>query len=122
MPVVPPASFGPAHAGDVVRQFERIDDDPGEAAADRNGVVVPGDRDDRQFFLQSLYRMFWFYPSRMRRVRYGWTAVSESGEATLFRHCEFSRTQRESFAFQLARRILIRAFPESFASRDTAKA
>ncbi|WP_295393569.1 hypothetical protein [uncultured Thiodictyon sp.] len=80
------------------------------------------DERDRQFFLQSLYRMFWFYPSRMRRVRYGWTAVSESGEATLFRHCEFSRTQRESFAFQLARRILIRAFPESFASRDTAKA
>ncbi|WP_295458670.1 hypothetical protein [uncultured Thiodictyon sp.] len=77
------------------------------------------DERDRQFFLQSLYRMFWFYPSRMRRVRYGWTPVSESGESTLFRHCDFSRTQRESFAFQLARRILIHAFPESFASRGT---
>ncbi|WP_295428493.1 hypothetical protein [uncultured Thiodictyon sp.] len=74
------------------------------------------DERDRQFFLQSLYRMFWFYPSRMRRVKYGWTPVSDTGEATLFRHCDFSRTQRESFAFQLARRILIRAFPESFAS------
>ena len=77
------------------------------------------DEHDRQFFQQSLYRMFWFYPSRMRRVKYGWTPVSESGEGSLFRHCEFSRNQRDSFAFQLARRILIRAFPETFATLAT---
>ena len=72
------------------------------------------DAHDREFFMQSLYRMFWFYPSRMRRVKYGWTPVTDAGEASLFRHCDFSRTQPDSFAFQLARRILIRAFPESF--------
>jgi hypothetical protein len=52
-------------------------------------------------------------------VKYGWTPVSESGEGSLFRHCEFSRNQRDSFAFQLARRILIRAFPETFATLAT---
>ena len=72
------------------------------------------DERDRRFFLQSLYRMFWFYPSRMRRVKYGWTPVTNGAEVSLFRHCDFSRAQPESFAFQLARRIIIRAFPETF--------
>ena len=79
------------------------------------------DERDRRFFLQSLYRMFWFYPSRMRRVKYGWTPVSNGAEASLFRHCDFSRNQRESFAFQLARRIIIRAFPESFGPQAVAR-
>ena len=52
------------------------------------------DAHDREFFMQSLYRMFWFYPSRMRRVKYGWAPASDAGEATtLFRHCDYSRTQ-----------------------------
>jgi hypothetical protein len=73
------------------------------------------DQRDRQFFLQSLYRMFWFYPSRMKRVKYGWAPASDSGTTTLFRFFDYSAGQPDSFAFQLARRILIRSFPESFA-------
>ena len=73
------------------------------------------DERDRQFFLQSLYRMFWFYPSRMKRVKYGWAPSSDSGTTTLFRYFDYSRNQQHSFAFHLARHILIRSFPESFA-------
>ncbi|HYN78068.1 MAG TPA: hypothetical protein VES73_09785 [Lamprocystis sp. (in: g-proteobacteria)] len=72
------------------------------------------DERDRQFFLQSLYRMFWFYPSRMKRVKYGWAPTNDSGTTTLFRYYDYSRTQGHSFAFQLGRRILIRSFPDAF--------
>jgi hypothetical protein len=71
----------------------------------------------RQFFLQSLYRMFWFYPSRMKRVKYGWTPGENVGGTSLFRHFDFSRNDAGSFAFQLARRILIRSFPDTFGRR-----
>lgn len=72
------------------------------------------DHHERQFFLQSLYRMFWFYPSRMKRVKYGWAPTSDSGATTLFRYCEYSRNHEQSLAFQLGRRILVRSFPDSF--------
>ncbi len=70
-----------------------------------------GDFWDGGFFLQSLYRMFWYYPSRMRRPKYGWGAGEDAASASLFRHYDFGRGHPRSFLFQLARRILLRSFP-----------
>lgn len=73
-----------------------------------------GDPWDRPFFLQCLYRMFWYYPSRMRRIKYGWLPPDGDERPSLFRHFHFSRDEPSSFAFQLARRLLIRSFPTAF--------
>jgi hypothetical protein len=78
-------------------------------------IGTQGDFWDGGFFLQSLYRMFWYYPSRMRRPKYGWVPGEAPGNASLFRHYDFGRNHPESFLFQLARRILLRSFPDSFA-------
>lgn len=72
-----------------------------------------GDFWDGGFFLQSLYRMFWYYPSRMRRPRYGWVPGEDPADASLFRHYDFERRRPSSFLFQLARRILLRSFSEN---------
>ena len=74
-----------------------------------------GDFSDGGFFLQSLYRMFWYYPSRMRRPRYGWVPGADPGSTSLFRHYDFERRRPGSFLFRLARSILVRSFPDSFA-------